>query len=236
MNIKESDKLIIKGALSFLLFYLILQYKYAPFELIGINLNNVPSIMLCIYVILVELVLITMIMILFKDYILESFKDFKKNKNFYLKKYLKYWFIILAGSGILNLIIGLFNNNNISGNEEAIRTMMGEYPLYTWITGVLLAPVLEELVFRLSFKSIFKNKWIFIIMSGLIFGCFHLFGSATSWFDLVYILPYSLPGFVFAYILYDSDNIFIPMSIHMLHNGVAMGLQILLLIFGANII
>lgn len=236
MNIKESDKLIIKGALSFLLFYLILDYKYIPFEVIGINVNNVPTIMLCIYTILIELVLITMIMILFKDYIVESFKDFKKNKNFYLKKYLKYWFVILAGSGILNIIIGLFNNNDISGNETAIRTMMGEYPLYTWITGVLLAPVLEELVFRLSLKSVFKNKWIFIIMSGLIFGSFHLFGSATSWFDLIYILPYSLPGFIFAYILYDSDNVFIPMSIHMLHNGVAMGLQILLLIFGANII
>lgn len=233
MKLRESDRLIIKGALSFLLFFFILELKYLPFEILGINVNNIPTILQCIYVILIELVVIMCILIIYKDYIIDCFKDFKKNKNFYLKKYIKYWFIILVGSGILNLIIGSINNNGLSGNEEAIRSMMGSYPIYTWITGVMLAPVLEELAFRLSFKSIFKYKWVFIIMSGLIFGSFHLFGNVSTLYDLLYILPYSLPGFIFAYILYDSDNIFIPMGIHMLHNGVAMGLQILLLIFGA---
>lgn len=235
MKLRESDKVTIKGALGFLLFFMVLEFKYIPFEIIGIDVKNIPTILQCIYVIIIELIVIISIIILYKDYIIESFNDFKKNKNFFLKKYIKYWFIILIGTGLLNIIINTINSNGIAGNEEAIRKMMGQYPIYTWITGVLLAPIIEELSFRLSFKSIFKNKWVFIIMSGLVFGIFHLFGSVSSIYDLLYILPYSLPGCIFAYILYDSDNIFIPISLHLLHNGIVMGLQIFLLIFGANI-
>lgn len=233
MKLRESDKITIKGALSFLLFFMILQFKYIPFQIIGIDINNIPTLLQCIYVIIVELIVIISIIILYKDYIIESFNDFKKNKNFFLKKYIKYWFIILIGTGILNIIINSINSNGIAGNEEAVREMMNQYPIYTWITGVLLAPIIEELSFRLSFKSIFKNKWVFIIMSGLVFGIFHLYGSVSSVYDLLYIFPYSLPGFIFAYILYDSDNIFIPIGLHLLHNGIVMGLQIFLLIFGA---
>lgn len=236
MKLRENDKVTIKGALSFLLFFMVLEFKYIPFQIIGIDINNIPTILQCIYVIIVELIVIISIIILYKDYIIESFNDFKKNKNLFLKKYIKYWFVILIGTALLNIIINSLNNNQIAGNEEAIREMMGQYPIYTWITGVLLAPIIEELSFRLALKSIFKSKWIFIIASGLVFGSFHLFGSVSTIYDLLYILPYSLPGFIFAYILYDSDNIFIPIGLHMLHNGIVMGLQILLLLFGANIL
>jgi len=231
MKLEKNDYQILKGAFSFLLFFMVLEFKYIPFELIGIDANNLPTIFKCIYTILTECIVIVIILIMYKDYISKCIKDFKKNKNNYFKKYIKYWFIILIATAICNLIINLLNNGNIAGNEETVRSILKESPLYTWISAVLIAPIIEELAFRLSFKSMFKYKWIFIILSGIVFGSFHLIGSVSTYYDLLYLIPYSIPGCIFAYTLYDSDNIIIPMSLHMLHNGVTMSLQILLIIF-----
>lgn len=235
MKLRESDRITIKGATIFFLYLTITLFNYVPFKILGVDIANVPVILKCIYIVLLELVLITIVFILYKDYIVKCFKDFKQNKNYYLKKYIKYWFIILFCTAIMNLIISTLNSGNIAGNETAVRDMLGEIPIYTWISGVLIAPFVEELVFRLSLKSIFKSKWVFIIVSGLIFGSFHLIGNTNSLLELLYIFPYSLPGCIFAYILYDSDNIFIPISMHLLHNGILMAAQIFIALVGIGI-
>lgn len=236
MKLKECDIQTIKGVGCFFLFIFFMLFKYLPFQIIGIDINNIPVLVNAIYTIVIELIIILIIINVYKDYILKSFDDFKKNKYKYFKKYLKYWFVILVGTIILNSIIMLLNKGQIANNEETVRSLLSDMPLYTWIVSVLLAPFLEELIFRLSLKSVFKNKWIFIIMSGLIFGSFHIFGNASTWLDILYIFPYSLPGCVFAYVLWESDNIFNTIGLHFLHNGMVMSLQIFLLIFGANII
>ena len=56
--------------------------------------------------------------------------------------------------------------------------------------------------------------------------------NVNSIVDLLYLIPYSVPGCAFAYILTKTNNIFVPIGFHFLHNGVTMSLQILLLIFG----
>lgn len=230
MKLEKKDWMTLKGLFVFCLFIVVLFFKYLPFRLLGIEIDNIPNILKCIYIIIVELVFIIASFIIYKDYIVKSWKDFKKNKNYYLKKYIKYWFMILIGTTILNSLIVLLNKGEIAGNEQAVRELLGNYPIYTWITGVLLAPLMEEIAFRLSLKQIFKNKWIFIIMSGIIFGSFHLISSAETWTDLLFIFPYSLPGCIFAYILYESNNIFIPIGMHFLHNGTVLCLQIILAI------
>ena len=163
---------------------------------------------------------------------LKCWNDVKKKKNKYLKKYIKYWFIILAGTATLNFIIMMLNGGNMAANEESVRSTLTAAPIYMWISAVIVAPFFEELMFRLSLKSIFKNKWLFIAISGFMFGLAHVISTVTNFYSILYILPYSLPGFIFAYILDDSDNIFVPIGMHMLHNGVAMALQIFIMIFG----
>ena len=75
------------------------------------------------------------------------------------------------------------------------------------------------------------NKILFIIISGIIFGGLHVITGFSSPIDLLYLIPYCAPGFAFAYILADSDNIFIPISLHFMHNGILIALQFMLLIF-----
>lgn len=133
---------------------------------------------------------------------------------------------------ISNLIIKLFIDSNLPNNEQTIRDIFGISPIYIFFSAVIYAPIVEELVFRYSFKKIFSNKWIFIILSGLIFGGMHVFNNFENLTDLLYIIPYSAPGIVFAYMLEKSDNVFVPISFHFIHNGILISLQFFLLIFG----
>jgi membrane protease YdiL (CAAX protease family) len=141
--------------------------------------------------------------------------------------------ICLEGNKTLNsnLIITIFTTTDIANNQESIIETLKVAPIYTFILTVFVAPILEELVFRLSFRKIFphSNK-LFIFFSGLIFGGMHVIGTSEHLVDLLFIIPYSLPGFIFAYVYTKSKNIFVPISLHFIHNGIMMSLQILLLI------
>ena len=71
---------------------------------------------------------------------------------------------------------------------------------------------------------------IFILLSGLVFGSMHVIGSCEHLIDLLFIIPYSIPGFIFAYVYTKSKNLCVPISLHFIHNGIMMSLQILLLL------
>ena len=117
----------------------------------------------------------------------------------------------------------------IPGNEETIRATLNKAPLYMFFSAVIFAPFTEEMVFRQSIKNIITNKKTFIITSGLIFGGLHVIGNINTIYDLLYIIPYSTPGIAFAIMLEKTDNIFVPMGIHFLHNGLLMTLQIIMM-------
>ena len=134
-----------------------------------------------------------------------------------------------------NGIIMLIDSSATAKNQDAVNELFRELPVYTFILSVFLAPVVEELAFRLSFRAIFKNKYLFIFFSGILFGSFHVIGSFENAIDLLYIIPYSIPGWIFAYTLQKSDNIFVPMSLHFLHNGILMSIQVFILLFGIAI-
>ena len=100
----------------------------------------------------------------------------------------------------------------------------------------IYAPFTEELIFRKSIKDMvisYKDskitKYMYIVISGLIFGSLHVLGMATSILDYLYIIPYTSLGIAFASLYYKSDNIFSSMCMHRVHNTVAI---ILLLMVG----
>ena len=129
---------------------------------------------------------------------------------------------------ISNFIINSLTGT-IAGNEQSIQNTLTKLPLYTFIQAAIFAPFVEEMVFRQSIKNIITNKTTFIIASGLIFGGLHVIGNIHTLYDILYIIPYATPGIVFAYILAKTDNIFVPITIHFIHNFLLITLQLLLL-------
>ena len=203
-----------------------------PFLLAGINYDSVPLTIKVIYAIIYEIMMIGIIILILKDEIKKALNDIKKNHINYFSKYIKYWFLALIIMFASNLVITFISKGGIAGNEETIRTIFSQTPVYIFISSVFFAPVLEELVFRQGIRNIFSNNLVFIIISGLVFGGLHVVGNINAWYDILYLIPYCTPGFVFAYILTKTDNIFVPMGLHFLHNGIIMSLQILLMMLG----
>lgn len=220
------------GALAIIVYFVISRYASLPLVLLNVDIDTLPLYIKVIYSLASDFLIAIILVLIFKNTLINNFKDLKKNHLTYFKTYIKYWFLALAIMMFSNLIILLITSGDIANNEEIIRQNFNENPLYIFIAAVLLAPIIEELVFRQAFRNIFTNNWLFIILSGFIFGSLHVFTSYQTPTDLLYLIPYCTPGAIFAYTLVKSKNIFVPMGLHFIHNGILLSLQFVVLIFG----
>ena len=220
-------------ALGIILFYYFSQYFAAlPLQILGIDINNLNYAIKTIYLIIFQFSVLAIIVFVYKNHLQAQFKDFKKNKNIYFKKYFKFWIYMLGAMIICNALIMIINGGEIANNQEGINELFSANPIYVYIASVIIAPILEELIFRFSLRKIFKTDTLFIIMSGLLFGCAHVIGQTETLIDYLHIIPYSIPGFVFGYIFVKTNNIFTSMSMHLFHNGILIALQFFILFFG----
>ena len=82
------------------------------------------------------------------------------------------------------------------------------------ITSVLLAPILEELIFRrVIFGSLIQtqNFWIAALISALVFAVIHR--------DLPHLLVYTVMGLIFSFLYYKTKRLLAPIIAHMAMNG-----------------
>ena len=218
--------------LAFVLYFSVQEFQTIPLEILNINPNTLPLYIKILYSLFCEIIIVLGLILLFRKTLKEKWQDLKKHHQEYFHTYLKYWFITLGVMMTSSLIIQIIEPGSVANNEQGIRQTLGQAPIYTYISAVFIAPFLEEMLFRQGFHNIFKNKYIFIFISGFIFGGLHVFPSAQTLVDYLYLIPYCAPGFIFAYVLTKSENIFTTISLHFLHNGVLMSLQIFILLFG----
>ena len=151
---------------------------------------------------------------------------YKKDFIYYLKNFkLKYmkWILIIWIIGFILMILSnyIINYkilpNNISGNEELNRTLLFNHKFtYTLLLSIII-PFLEEISFRLEFKKNIKNKYVFLILTSLLFASMHLF-TTTKVIELIYVIPYIILGFTFSFIYYKTDNVFSSIIAHIIHN------------------
>jgi len=168
---------------------------------------------------LMDLIIVTIFIILFRKIIIPDFYDFKKNIKNYLTKYYIYWFIGLAIMVYSNLIISHFIG--MPSNEEGNLLLIDKMPIYMIFATTIMAPINEELMTRVILKDISKKPYVYIILSGLIFGSLHLL-NMTNILEIFYVISYSALGSVFAYMYYKSNNIWINISFHAIHNSLAL--------------
>lgn len=227
-ELKKYTKAFIIGISTIFIYMLEPYLKIIILIMEKININNLSLTSKIIYITLFDIMIISIITLINNKKLIKDLKDFKKNYKNYLEKYLPYYILALIIMMISNIIINNLTGT-IAGNEQAIQNTLEKSPIYIFIQAAIVAPFIEEMVFRQSIKNIITNNVTFIITSGLIFGGLHVIGNINSIYDILYIIPYSTPGIIFAYILTKTDNIFIPISIHFIHNFLLITLQIILL-------
>ena len=117
-----------------------------------------------------------------------------------------------------NNIINKYIISSAPYNQQINEQVIFKFPLYT-ITGMMLfGPFIEELVFRLPFKEKIKSKYLFYIITILLFAGVHVLNGISSLKELVFFIPYGALATSFAYILDKTNNIFSTIIIHTLHN------------------
>ena len=120
-----------------------------------------------------------------------------------------------------NLLISVFLGG-VSSNEEQVREMLFSSPITSLLSISIIAPISEELIFRKSLQPVLKNKWVYIVVSGVLFGMAHLLTNILSGefvlTDLFYLLPYGSLGSAFALMDNETKTVFSSIVIHALHN------------------
>lgn len=224
---KENNQLkeLFKGIGMVLLFFII----PITYQLSLASLFNKNTLLDSILLLIQQIILTTTFVIIYKNRFKDKFKDFKKNKKEYIDLIFKAWLIGFICMVVSNLIINIGLNMGVAGNEETNRKLLKTMWLYSIPSVTLLAPLTEELVFRVSFKNAFKNKKIFIIVTSLIFGSVHLISGFTSIKDLLYIIPYSSLGFSMGYVYAKTDNPLTNILMHMAHNTLTVILYFIVL-------
>jgi uncharacterized protein len=201
--------------------YLVLQVY---FSLIGLKiLENATSLSHLIFEIIKYLIIIIILIFLNKIDLKKEIKDFKLNYKKYLKLILSIWLI-----GFILMIISNYfitKTNTLPNNELSVRTYINSKFIESLITTVIMAPILEEITYRYSISKI-KNKYLYLIISTLLFAMMHINLENIS--ELPFLIPYSCLGLSFSFIFYKTKNILASITAHALHNYVIIMLLLIL--------
>lgn len=157
----------------------------------------------------------------------ELFYDMRQFRH----KWGKYILIIIIGFGLLFLFSHLYDYiysivgvSPDSENQEIVyMSLTGNIKLLSIISVCIIAPIFEELVFRKFAYCYLKNTKMPLFMTVFIvafmFAIIHCsgedFATAQSW---LYLSNYFILSLVITISYVYTDNIYVPIAIHMLNN------------------
>ncbi|MGX8693080.1 MAG: CPBP family glutamic-type intramembrane protease [Clostridia bacterium] len=134
-----------------------------------------------------------------------------------------YW-LARVGEVMVVLLFDALSVTDVNGNNESVIAMVKGNLGPTAAMAVLLAPIVEESLFRAGVFGLLrrKNRFLAYAASMLLFGLYHVLGDAI--YDprqLIFILQYLPSSFALAYVYDRSDSILAAIFLHMLSNGVS---------------
>lgn len=225
---KDNVKNIFKLIISFVLFFNLSLVIAYIFKLVGISYSDFNYIDYACLNTFIELIMFVVVLLFYKKYLKKDLVLFKLNKKDYIKKIVSYFLIFLVvkyGVALFSslLLVMLGSDLVTSENQEAVVNLAKKLPFMMMISTSLLAPFVEEGIFRLGIKKVINNKYLFILVSGLIFGFMHIFPTELPLYvALIESLNYVTMGLLLSYIYNETDNIYVVVIIHALNNLLSM--------------
>ena len=104
-------------------------------------------------------------------------------------------------------------------NQTEIESTFYKSQISELIFAIILAPIIEEFIFRLLPSEFIKNKYLYIAVSSFIFAGMHVFGDPNPFY---YIKFYMLTSCYYGYRYYETKDILVSISLHSFHNLIAM--------------
>lgn len=173
--------------------------------------------MINLYALLIAGVLLWL---LFRKELKEQWQAFKLQDNKIITT-IVYYGMTYGALIVSGLIINLVNGGEEANNQALLNEGFVSVPIIMIIFTVFIAPFVEEMVFRFGLRRMIKNKYIFIIVSSLVFGLLHT-SISTNIKQMIYLLSYGSMGAVFSICYVKENNIFNSILVHMLNNAISV--------------
>lgn len=148
-------------------------------------------------------------------------KAFKANFKAYMKYLIPRLILVYIIFTLSFNLVNLVNKTETSTNQAMLEGM----PLFITVPlAILYGPFIEEFIFRgILRRWIKKDTWLFVIISGVLFGLTHTLGVETTFIaTILQTIPYAIMGGCLAYIYAKSDNMWNNITIHFVNNLIAV--------------
>lgn len=158
----------------------------------------------------------------YKNNLKEDAKNLKTKYNIgKIIKTILIWVVIIfvfnIGIGFVIDLISPLAGKTLDDNTTAIDSLFKISTIYTIFKTMIFGVVAEELLYRESINDVIKNKWLFIVVSSMIYTILNfifLDTNPTNNYYLMHVMMYFLPALIFSTAYYKNNcNIIILMLI-----------------------
>lgn len=174
-------------------------------------------------------VILSLMIGVFYKQLIHDFKIFKSYFKEYFVLILKTWGKALVLIMITTIIIQIITNTTQANNQIALQNSFNSNPVFIAILAMFYAPIAEELMFRGVFRKFIKNKKLFVIVSGVVFGLMHVIDDSKTLAEFSYIFVYSILGIYLAGIYAKTNNLCTNIFMHFMQNTLSVIGMILLM-------
>jgi membrane protease YdiL (CAAX protease family) len=198
---------------------------YITYLLTGVSDAMTSQVAFGIYVFLILLTLF-----LAWPIIMESLRMSKGRWVSHLKKIPLNYIFLFASLIVVNTAISTWTGVETSANQELVFQSFMESPGLIIFAALIMAPIVEELVFRGALYRALRNRTSYkraIFISMFAFGFIHVFASLLSgdYMDLWNIFTYMAMGLFFVKIYEETGSVFPAIFLHFLNNAIALGIM-----------
>ena len=220
---------ILKLLFSILLFFIVGTITKNLLDIFNLNLDDEMKLILLQFV--SSIIIFILLFLIYKKDIIKDSKFLKKDKNkiiLIIKLFLIFMvvkYIVSFLTAIIMVLLKLDMNSITSVNQELIETYIKRAPILMAVSTSILAPIYEELLFRLGFKKVFGNNMLFVIISGTLFGLLHVFpldNGVSLTLGVVQSISYISMGIFLSYIYKKYNNIYYSIGVHFLNNFISI--------------
>lgn len=183
-----------------------------------INMAHIQGELALYMQLIADFLLLGLIIFIYSHNLKEDAHKLKTNFKKYATKSLIIFAVGLALYTISSLIIVTLFPNIESDNTSSLLNIFNKQPILLFISTVFYYPIIEELVFKRTFKGIINNKWAFIIITAILNASFEVLLSYNNLINIINIIPSFILYATYSYMYYESDNIIIPIAYRMLYN------------------
>lgn len=162
---------------------------------------------------------------IFRPEITYDFMLLKKDEEPIFSKVFTGFAFMLLTSVALNLLTMLLQSFSGVGGDSVnqatiVMALQTDTRILMFLSAVVLAPIIEELVFRKAIFSLIKNPKIAILVSSITFGLIHVAAEPNLINLLVQVIPYlGMGAFLSYYYYYKTDsNIVVLILMHSASN------------------